>query len=371
MSGVIKAPKGLAGVIADTTSISKVIPELSKLIYRGYAVDQLAEKKTADEVAYLLVNGELPSASELADFLALEKTRRNLSSSLKQVLALIPKSAHPMDVLQTAIAYLGTEDERTWDTSHETNYDKYLNLYAKIPTIIANHYRLSLDQEVIDPHDQLSRSANFFHMCFGEVPDDQIVKAFDISLILYAEHSFNASTFTTRVVTSTLSDMYSAISAGVGALKGPLHGGANEKVMQTLIDIEDPATAKNWMLDQLANKVKVMGFGHRVYRLGDSRVPAMKKCRDQVAEIKGIHKWSEISNILEDTMISEKGIYPNLDFPAGPAYYLMGFPINLFTPIFVISRISGWCAHVMEQAEDNRIIRPLSEYIGPDLKNLD
>ena len=370
MPETIKAPRGLAGVIADTTSISKVIPELSKLIYRGYAVDQLAERSTADEVAYMLVNGDMPSASQLADFLAIEKSRRRLSKNLNQVLELFPTDAHPMDVLQTAIGFLGTEDDRIWDTSQEVNYDKYLNLYAKIPTIIAAQFRLSQGEQVIPPDDHLSRSANFFHMCFGEVPDEEIVKAFDISLILYAEHSFNASTFTTRVVTSTLSDMYSAISAGVGALKGPLHGGANEKVMHVLLDIDDPEKAESWMLEQLANKVKVMGFGHRVYRLGDSRVPSMKKCRDTVARIKGVDKWTEISNILEKTMIEQKGIYPNLDFPAGPAYYLMGFPINVFTPIFVMSRISGWCAHVMEQAANNRIIRPLSEYIGPELRNI-
>ncbi len=370
MAETIKVPRGLAGVVADTTAISKVIPELSKLIYRGYAVDELAEKCDSDSVAYLLMHGELPSKEALKEFTDIERSRRALPPAMMQVMYQFPKTAHPMDVLQSAIAFLGTEDDRTWATSAEVNYDKYLHLYAKIPTIVAAHFRLSQGLEVIVPDSNLSRAANFFHMCFGEVPVEKIVKAFDISLILYAEHSFNASTFTTRVVTSTMSDMYSAISAGVGALKGPLHGGANEKVMHMLKDIGETAKAKEWMMEQLANKVKVMGFGHRVYRLGDSRVPSMKACRDQVADIKGVHKWTEISDILEDTMVGEKGIYPNLDFPAGPAYYLMGFPINIFTPIFVISRISGWAAHVMEQAANNRIIRPLSEYIGPELRGV-
>jgi 2-methylcitrate synthase len=192
----------------------------------------------------------------------------------------------------------------------------------------------------------------------------EVVKAFDVSLILYAEHSFNASTFTTRVIASTTSDMYSAVVGGVGALKGPLHGGANEQVMHMLKEIDDPAKARQWMLDALAQKKKVMGFGHRVYRNGDSRVPTMKRYMHKMANFVGEAKWMELSDILEETMISEKGIYPNLDFPAGPAYYMMGFEIEMFTPIFVMARVTGWCAHIMEQAANNRIIRPLSEYVG-------
>jgi len=370
MSEKIVVPRGLAGVIADTTSISKVVPELSKLIYRGYWVDELAENKTADETAYLLIHGELPSAKELRDFQAKEKSYRNISTGLENAIRLFPPKSHPMDVLQTAISFLGMEDERIWDNDVDSNLDKFMRLYAKIPVVIAAGYRHSIGKNIIQPDSSLSRSANFFHMCFGELPHDEIIKAFDISLILYAEHSFNASTFTTRVITSTESDMYSAVAGGVGALKGPLHGGANEQVMYILQEIDKASLAKEWMLDKLAKKEKVMGFGHRVYRKGDSRVPSMKACRDKVASLVGINKWTAISNILEETMIQEKGIHPNLDFPAGPAYYMMGFPINLFTPIFVISRISGWAAHIMEQTANNRIIRPLSEYIGPEVRSL-
>ncbi len=370
MSETIKAPKGLAGVIVDTTEISKVIPELSKLIYRGYLVDELVEKCDSDQVAYLMLHGELPTDHQLAHFVSKEKEYRSISDGLLKSIKLYPKKAHPMDILQTAISYLGMEDDRLWDDDHDTNYDKFLRMYAAIPTIIAAGYRHSIGEDFITPDPSLSRAANFFNMCFGEVPADGIVKAFDVSLILYAEHSFNASTFTTRVITSTTSDMYSAIAGGVGALKGPLHGGANEQVMYMLQEVGSPDQAKAWMEDKLAKKAKVMGFGHRVYRKGDSRVPAMKKAMHDVAELTGQKDWAKISDILEKTMVDAKGIHPNLDFPAGPAYYMMGFPIDLFTPIFVISRISGWAAHVMEQRANNRIIRPLSEYVGHELREI-
>lgn len=370
MSKLIKVPKGLAGVVVDLTKVSKVIPELSKLIYRGYAVDELAEKSDADSVAYLLVNGELPSKSQGKEFRRKEVSYRELSSELSQSIALFPKKAHPMDILQTAIGFLGMEDKRLWDNSIETNTDKFIQLYAKIPTIIAAGYRNSIGEKIIAPDPSLARSENFFHMCFGKIPQQELVDAFDVSLILYAEHSFNASTFTTRVVTSTTSDLYSAIGAGVGALKGPLHGGANEQVMYALKEVGATDKAEEWILRKIANKDKVMGFGHRVYRKGDSRVPSMKKAMHKVAVALRNTKWKEISDILEETMVKEKGIYPNLDFPAGPAYYMMGFPIDLFTPIFVMSRISGWAAHIMEQTADNRIIRPLSEYIGEELRSI-
>lgn len=370
MSESIKVPKGLAGVIADVTRVSKVIPELSKLIYRGYLVDELVKKCNSDQVAYLMIHDELPTDAQLQDFVTKEKKYRTISDALLNCIKLFPKKAHPMDILQTAISFLGMEDERIWDDSPETNYDKFLSLYAAIPTIIAAGYRHSINEDFIAPDPSMDRASNFFNMCFGEVPAQGIVDAFDTSLILYAEHSFNASTFTTRVVTSTTSDMYSAIAAGVGALKGPLHGGANEQVMYMLQEVGETGKAKAWMEDKLAKKAKVMGFGHRVYRKGDSRVPAMKSAMHDVAKLTENEKWAEISDILEKTMVDAKGIYPNLDFPAGPAYFMMGFPIDLFTPIFVISRISGWAAHVMEQRADNRIIRPLSEYVGHELREL-
>ncbi len=364
MSEKIIAPKGLAGVVADETSISKVMPEINSLVYRGYKVQDLAEKCSFEEVAYLMAHDDLPTAEELREFSDNEKNKRDLTANMLDVIKKFPKSAHPMDTLRTGVSFLGMEDSRIWDDSPDTSMDKFIGLLARIPTIIAAGYRHEKGLDYIAPDKSLSISENFFHMCFGKVPAAEVVRAFDVSLILYAEHSFNASTFTTRVITSTTSDMYSAVVGGIGALKGPLHGGANEQVMHMLMEVGDPAKAKDWMLSALKEKKKVMGFGHRVYRKGDSRVPTMKKYTEKMADFTGERRWLDIANILEETMVSEKGIYPNLDFPAGPAYYMMGFEIDMFTPIFVMSRITGWCAHIMEQRADNRIIRPLSDYIG-------
>jgi 2-methylcitrate synthase len=239
-----------------------------------------------------------------------------------------------------------------------------MGLLAKIPTMIATDYRFRNGRQRIAPRGDLSMAENFFHMCFGTVPPPEVIRAFDISLILYAEHSFNASTFAARVVSSTCADIYSAVVAGIGALKGPLHGGANEAVMHMLLEIGSPRKAEAWLRKMFADKRMVMGFGHRVYKSGDSRVPTMRACLDDLARWKGDSAWIEIEDILERIMVEEKGIYPNLDFPAGPAYYLMGFDIDMYTPIFVVSRITGWTAHVMEQSAHNRLIRPLSAYTG-------
>jgi 2-methylcitrate synthase len=269
-----------------------------------------------------------------------------------------------MDSIRTGVSFLGCEDERIWDSSPEVNMDKSIRLLAKIPTMVAADFRFKKGLDFIPPNPQLTIAENFFHMCFGKVPEQRVVKAFDVSLILYAEHSFNASTFTSRVVTSTQSDIYSATTAGIGALKGPLHGGANEMVMHMMIEIADENKATQWMIDALAQKKKVMGFGHRVYKSGDSRVPTMKKYAQVMADVTGQQKWMKMYNSLESVMVEKKKIYPNLDFPAGPAYYMMGFEIDFFTPIFVMARTTGWSAHIMEQTANNRIIRPLSEYIG-------
>ena len=364
MAENIKVAKGLAGVITDETSVSKVMAETNSLTYRGYAVQDLCEKCSWEEVAFLMVNKELPSSNELADFIKKEKEYRNISKDLLDVIHKFPKGSHPMDTLRTGVSYLGMEDDRIWNNSPAVNMDKYIRMLAKIPTIIAATYRHKIGKPFIEPRDDLSFSENFFHMCFGKVPAKEVIKAFDVSLILYAEHSFNASTFATRVITSTTSDIYSAVCGGIGALKGPLHGGANEQVMHMLKEIGEVKNAKDWILDALKNKRKIMGFGHRVYKSGDSRVPTMRKYAEKIASFTGGEKWIQISNILRDKMIKEKNIYPNLDFPAGPAYYMMGFDIEMFTPIFVMSRITGWTAHIMEQTADNKIIRPLSAYTG-------
>lgn len=360
----VNTKKGLEGSVIDTSSVSKVNADTNSLIYRGYPVQDLAENCKFEEVAYLMYKGELPNKSQLADFENLERNYRDVSKANLDVIKLLPKKSHPMDSVRTGVSFLGCEDERIWDAKPETNFDKAVRMLAKIPTLIAADYRFKKGLDFIPPKKDLSISENFFHMCFGKIPEAGVVKAFDVSLILYAEHSFNASTFTSRVVASTESDIYSATVAGIGALKGPLHGGANEQVMHMMIEIADPAKAEKWMLDALAAKRKVMGFGHRVYKKGDSRVPTMKKYANKMAEITGEKKWMQIYETLERVMIEKKKIYPNLDFPAGPAYYMMGFEIDFFTPIFVMARTTGWSAHIIEQTSNNRIIRPLSEYIG-------
>ena len=354
--------KGLEGAVIDTTAVSKVTPETNALIYRGYPVQDLAEQCRFEEVAYLLLKGELPNAGQLNAFEKIERSYREISKDLLQVVKLLPKKCHPMDSVRTAVSFMGTEDPRTWDKN--SNEDKALRMLAQIPTAIAADFRFKKGLDFIPPNPNLNIAENFFHMCFGKIPNADIVKAFDVSLTLYAEHSFNASTFTTRVVTSTESDIYSATTAGIGALKGPLHGGANEQVMHMMLEIADPTKAKQWMLDALASKRKVMGFGHRVYKYGDSRVPTMKKYMAKMCAVTGQNKWLEMYEALEQTMVEKKKIYPNLDFPAGPAYYMMGFEIDFFTPIFVMARTTGWSAHIIEQANNNRIIRPLSEYNG-------
>ena len=356
--------KGLAGVTVDTTSVSKVMPETNSLTYRGYAVQDLAANCRFEEVAYLMWHGELPTRSQLRKFEKDERSRRNISRSHVEVIRQYPKRAHPMDTLRTSVSYLGTTETAWGGESADNDLERAMNMLAKIPTMIATDYRFRKGMKRIAPRKDLTMSENFFHMCFGKVPPREVIRAFDISLILYAEHSFNASTFTARVITSSRCKYPSAVTGGIGSLKGPLHGGANEAVMYNLIDIKTPARAEKWLRDKQANKELVMGFGHRVYKQGDSRVPTMRAALEDLAAWKGDTKWLEISDILQDIMINEKGIHPNLDFPAGPAYYLMGFEIDMYTPIFVMSRITGWSAHILEQNASNSLIRPLSAYGG-------
>lgn len=357
--------KGLAGVYSDTSRVSKVFDETNTLTYRGYPVQELAEHCRFEEVAYLLWHGELPTAEQLAAFEKQERAQRGISDKMLTVLRQFRKDAHPMDTLRTAISYLGVEDPEWEDQTPAGNLKKSISMLAKIPTLIAADFRLRKGEEPIAPRSDLTMAENFFHMYFGKVPDAKVVKCFDTSLTFYAEHGFNASTFAARVITSTLSDIYSAVTGAIGTLKGPLHGGANEAVMHMLLDIGEPSKAQAWIDEALSEKKKlVMGFGHRVYKNGDSRVPYMTKVFHEMAEIAGGQKWVEIENILAKTMIEKKNIHPNLDYPVGPAYYMMGFEIPIFTPLFVMSRITGWTAHVIEQLEDNKIMRPLSVYNG-------
>ena len=367
--------KGLVGVYADVTAVSKVMPETNSLTYRGYAVEELAENCRFEEVAYLLWHGELPSRRQLAAFERAERAERKLSPRLKRVIGEFPHRAHPMDTLRTAISFMALEDPETADNSEQATRNKALRLLAKTPTAIALDYRNRHGKRASNPREDLTFAENFFHMCFGKVPAKEVVKAFDVSLILYAEHGFNASTFTARTVTSTQADIHGAVTAAIAALKGPLHGGANEAVMHMLKEIGKPERALAWLSERFDHRALVMGFGHRVYRNGDSRVPTMTRYMEKMADVTGEHDWIEIERILAAEMLEKKNIHPNLDFPAGPAYYMMGFDIPMFTPIFVASRISGWAAHVFEQAADNRLIRPLSLYNGvaqrevPDIKS--
>ncbi|GGN96041.1 bifunctional 2-methylcitrate synthase/citrate synthase [Nocardia rhizosphaerihabitans] len=356
--------KGLAGVVVDTTAISKVVPETNSLTYRGYAVQDLAAHCSFEEVAYLLWRGELPDHVELERFRQQERASRRADRSLLSLVAKMPDNCHPMDIVRTAISYLGAEDPAEDDNSAQANRAKALRMLAVLPTIVAADHRRRHGLDPIAPHSHLGYAENFLNMCFGTIPSRELVKAFEVSLILYAEHSFNASTFAARVVTSTLSDIYSAVTAAIGALKGPLHGGANEAVMHDMLEIGDPALAEEWLRTKLAHKEKVMGFGHRVYKNGDSRVPTMKRAFLDIAAATDGGKWVRMYETLEHTMHEATGIKPNLDFPTGPAYYLLGFDIEVFTPIFVMSRITGWTAHIIEQGESNALIRPLSEYVG-------
>lgn len=356
--------KGLAGVVVDTTAISKVVAETNTLTYRGYPVQDLAAQCSFEQVAYLLWHGELPTDQELALFTQRERASRRIDRSMQSLLAKLPDNCHPMDVVRTAISYLGAEDPDEDDSSPSANMAKALRMYAVLPTIVAADMRRRRGLEPIAPHSHMGYSENFLHMCFGEVPEPAVVKAFEQSMVLYAEHSFNASTFAARVVTSTQSDIYSAVTAAIGALKGSLHGGANEVVMHDMLEIGSADRAPEWLHGKLSRKDKVMGFGHRVYKNGDSRVPTMKAALASVSEVRGGQCWLDIYNVLESAMYAATKIKPNLDFPTGPAYYLMGFDIPCFTPIFVMSRITGWTAHIMEQAASNALIRPLSDYSG-------
>ena len=358
--------KGLAGVVVDTTSVSKVNPDTNSLLYRGYPVQELAEKCSFEEVAYLLWYGELPTDLQLEQFQNFERQHRELDDNVRRVIDELPLTAHPMDVVRTAVSVIGASDPETPDMRRDENLDKAKRLFAKLPAIVAYTQRRLRDQDVVPPRDDLGYSANFLHMTFGEVPDLVVVSAFDVSMILYAEHSFNASTFTARVVTSTLADIYSAVVAAIGALKGPLHGGANEAVMRIFDEIGTAGKAQAWLEQSLAEKRKILGFGHRVYKNGDSRVPTMKKALDTLIEEYGAQDLLALYDALEKAMDDAKQIKPNLDYPSGPAYSLIGFDTEIFTPLFVASRVTGWTAHVIEQLEANALIRPLSEYVGPE-----
>ncbi|MDP3981487.1 MAG: citrate/2-methylcitrate synthase [Chlamydiota bacterium] len=355
---------GLEGIIAGVSAVSEINPGTEHLSYRGYDIHDLVERSNYEETAYLLLYGKLPSCSELTEFSNQLHQNRYLDSDFTNFLKKIPVDAHPMDTLRFGISYLSLIDPDKNDMSHDANIRKAIRILAKASTIIAASYRISQGMEPVEPRDDLSRPHNFLYMINGEVPDDFSAKVFDKSVILYAEHGFNASTFCARVTCSTLSDMYSAIIAAIGTLKGPLHGGANEKAMDMLIEIGDPQKAQDWVHDALQNKKRIMGFGHREYKKGDPRARILKPLFKELSERLGNMKWYEISEIVEDIIVKEKKLPPNVDFPSGPIYHLLGLPPKLYTPIFALARFAGWSAHVIEQLENNRLIRPECIYNG-------
>lgn len=356
---------GLEGVIAGISSISEVDPERSRLIYRGYDVHELAEKATYEEVAYLLLMGKLPNRKELSEFSGYIGHERHIPGDLMDMIQVYPDTAHPTDVLRSAVSTLGLYDKTASDLSHSASVEKAMRLIAKMPTIIAASHRLRQDLDVMEPDPKMTCAESFLYLLNGKRPDPLAVRALDVSLVLYAEHSFNASTFSARVTASTLSDFYSAIVSAVGTLKGPLHGGANEEAIKMMLEIGDPAKAEAWVMDALAKKKLIMGFGHRVYKKGDSRVPIMRKLGQELGEKLGQPQWHQMAQIVEEVMWREKKLLPNVDFPCGYVYYMLKLPIPLYTPIFAASRVAGWAAHIIEQLDHNRIMRPTNIYNGP------
>jgi len=369
--------KGLAGVVADVTAVSKVNPETNSLLYRGYPVHELAATQPFEAVAYLLWNGELPDAAQLADFRRTEREHRALRDDVKAAIDLVPLDAHPMDEVRTAVSLLGAVDLAGTGSvldasgSDEDNLARSIRLFAALPAIVAYGQRRRRGLAPVESRDDLDYSANFLWLTFGEEADPIVVDAFNRSMIMYAEHSFNASTFTARVIASTLSDLYSAVVGAIGALKGPLHGGANEAVLHIFDEIGEAANVGPWLDDALAAKRKIMGFGHRVYKRGDSRVPTMKAALDELIVFYDRPEVAELYDALESEFVARKGIYPNLDYPSGPAYNLMGFDTLTSTPLFVAARVTGWTAHIREQLASNALIRPLSLYNGPDERHID
>ena len=354
---------GLEGITAGETTICTVEGGLS---YRGYFVGDLVEHCSFDEVAYLLLHGELPNASDLKAFQARVAAARRLPPPLKDLLAALPKGTTPLDALRTSVSALAHFDPDANDHSHDANVRKAERLLAQIPVAIADHAWLSRGATPPLSRDDLPLAANFLSMIRGTEPGPDEVKALEVSLILYAEHEFNASTFAARVIASTLSDLHSAITGAIGALKGPLHGGANEKVVDILTAAGDtPEAAEKWVRSALARKERIMGFGHRVYKAGDVRAGILKAYAQKAAEAAGSVALEETAEVIERVMAAEKNMHPNLDWPAGRLYHAMKLEIPLYTPIFAMSRITGWAAHVIEQLDHNRLIRPRALYTGP------
>ena len=349
---------GLDGVLAGETSISTIEGGLQ---YYGYAVRDLAEDSTFEEVAYLLLRGKLPTEDELADFEAVLVEASHVPEEVVNFMATIPLHVGEMDVLRTTVSALAHWDEDPTGTSNITKAERLL---GQIPILIAARYRQRMGLRVLRPQADLSVAANLLYLISGDEPTPSQERAMDVSLILYAEHEFNASTFTARVVTSTQSDLHSAVVAAIGALKGPLHGGANEQVLKQLEEIGSPDNAEDWFLKMAAQKRRLMGFGHRVYKEGDPRAYVLKDYCVRLAEELGQSELEQTAETIERLARDNQGLYPNLDWPSARLYHYLGLDVDLYTPLFVASRVVGWCAHIIEQSQHNRLIRPRAKYIG-------
>jgi len=359
---------GLDGVLAGETALCHVDEGEGGLRYRGYAVGELAEKARFEEVAYLLLFGKLPTQSELQDFSTALAASCILPGPIEAFLGVAPPAAHPMDILRTSVSLLGMTDPDASDSSHDANVRKAIRLMAQLPLIVATAYRFANGKSPVEPQADLSFAENLLFL-LTDRRDDETAKAMarvlDVSLTLYAEHEFNASTFSARVTASTMTDLHSAITSAIGTLKGPLHGGANEAVAEMFIEIESCERAEQWVRASLASKHRIMGFGHRVLKKGDSRSAIIQQHAESLSRTCSNQRWYEIATTIDRVVQQEKGLCPNLDFYTAVAYLLMGIPRVLYTAVFVCSRITGWCAHVIEQQDHNRLIRPRALYTGP------
>lgn len=357
---------GLEDVVVSTSDICFIDGREGRLVYRGFDVDDLAAQSNFEEVVYLLWHGSLPTKKELDTFVkALSATaNRKLPTKLIALLRTLPKKTTPMEVLRTGVSALSAFDADAADNSREATLRKAIRLTAQMPTLVAAWEHIRRGKAVVSPNPKLSLAANFLYMMSGKKPTELATKTFDVALILHADHEFNASTFAARVTAATLSDLHSAITSAIGALKGPLHGGANEQVMLMVEQVKDPAKAEAWIRKALADKARVMGFGHRVYRVEDPRVKHLRRLASELGQQVGDDSKVRILNTIARVVTEEKQIYPNVDLFSGAAYAAMNIPTDQFTPIFAVSRVAGWAAHVLEQHGNNRLIRPRAEYTG-------
>jgi citrate synthase len=357
--------RGLEGIVAAQTQLCDLDGANGRLAYRGYDIDELARQATFEEVCHVLWYGDLPTSGQLAQLAVALVAAREIPDWLARAYRLMPKETDPMRVLQASVAMLGMHDPDTTDSGKAANLRKAIRLTSQLATAVCAHHRIRSGADPVAPASDLGHAANFLYMLTGKRPGAAATKAFDASLTLYAEHEMNASTFTTRVVTSTLSDMHSAVAGGVGALKGTLHGGAGEAVMRTLLEIGEVDNVDGFSEEALRTKRRLMGFGHRVYKAGDPRAAILKGMAEEACRQSGAFKWYEMAVKLHARIGRAKGLIPNVDFYSAPLFYSLGIPIDLFTPVIAAGRIAGWTANIIEQHEDNRLIRPRGEYVGP------